>query len=77
MSEKKDKKQENKHVNNIVAFPPASVHCVACSKKKVKAQFCEEHFLWFKEGLIDKKGHKPKDFQQKHALYLKKQAKVA
>jgi hypothetical protein len=42
----------------------------ACSKKADRAGFCNEHFSWFKEGLINKKGEKPKDFDKKYQAFI-------
>jgi hypothetical protein len=46
--------------------------CVACPKKVSKANFCEEHFVWFKEGLINRKGEKPSDFDKKFQAFARK-----
>ena len=40
-----------------------------CGKRSTRAQFCDEHFAWFKEGLISKSGEKPKDFDKKFQAY--------
>lgn len=50
--------------------------CLAewCSAKPQKANFCMEHFDWFKEGLITKEGKKPSDFDKKHFHYQKRLA---
>jgi hypothetical protein len=50
--------------NNVIALPGM---CIAqeCKQKSQKANFCMEHFDWFKEGLITKEGHKPTDFAKK------------
>ncbi|PIU01334.1 MAG: hypothetical protein COT74_02200 [Bdellovibrionales bacterium CG10_big_fil_rev_8_21_14_0_10_45_34] len=53
--------------------------CVAdgCKSKQKRAQFCSEHFVWFKEGLISKHGQKPKDFERKYTQFLAKQKQAA
>jgi hypothetical protein len=57
----------------------ASMRCKAdgCNKKSSKADFCEEHFEWFKMGLITKEGHRAADFEKKFQQYLKHQKKAA
>jgi hypothetical protein len=57
---------------NVVALPGM---CMAedCKKKSEKANFCMEHFDWFKEGLITKEGRKPSDFEKKHFNYTQRQ----
>jgi hypothetical protein len=41
--------------------------CIAegCKKSTELAEFCGQHFLWFKLGLITKHGAKAKDFEKK------------
>ena len=48
--------------------------CVAegCKKSVERMHFCQEHFEWYKEGLIDKRGSRPSDFDKKHQLWLRK-----
>lgn len=41
-----------------------------CKKPMTRAEYCEEHFQWFKEGLITKEGKKPRDFDKKYQAYL-------
>lgn len=43
-----------------------------CGKKQERDAFCNEHFHWFKAGLITKKGAKAKDFDKKYRQYLAK-----
>ncbi len=74
MQKKKKSKNEK---NNVIPFLPQTSSCLTCHKKVNRMYFCEEHFLWFKEGLIDKNGKKPKDFQKKYTLFLKKYKKSA
>lgn len=57
--------------NNVIELPSA---CPVCASKVKRAGFCEEHFLWFKEGLINRKGEKPKDFDKKYQNFMRKQA---
>ncbi len=62
--------------NNVVAMGPS--HCCVdkCGKKIDRMNFCSEHFLWFKEGLINKKGERPPDFDKKFQSYMSRK-KVA
>jgi hypothetical protein len=46
----------------------------ACGKSAKKLVFCEEHFAWFKEGLVNKKGERPSDFDKKFQHYKRKKA---
>ncbi len=46
----------------------------ACGKTAKKMHFCEEHFTWFKEGLVNKRGERPSDFDKKYQAYLRRKA---
>src|SRR5580698_8144658 len=60
--------------NNVTAMPGM---CLAegCKQRSQKANFCMEHFDWFKEGLITKEGRRPTDFDKKFFDYSRRQAK--
>lgn len=62
--------------SNVVGMP---VNCCAekCAKKADKMNFCPEHYAWFKEGLLNKKGQKPSDFDKKYQAFLMRQKKAA
>ncbi len=66
---------ENKN-NNVVGIP---TRCPVdnCSKKVERAEFCPTHFDWFKEGLVNRKGVKPKDFDKKFQSYLRRHKPAA
>ena len=54
--------------------------CAGCKKTSARFTFCEEHYEWFKFGLISKAGQKVSDFdrKQEHFMaYLAKQKQVA
>lgn len=51
-----------------------SCQAESCKKKVEKIGFCNEHFLWFKAGLIKKDGTYPKDFDKKYIQYMRKAA---
>lgn len=62
--------------SNVVALP--STCCVEkCGKKGDRLNFCSEHYVWFKEGLINKKGERPTDFDKKYQDYLMRSKKAA
>ena len=52
-----------------------SSSCPVCEKKAKKMNFCEEHFMWFKQGLVNRRGEKPSDFDKKYRAFLRKEAK--
>lgn len=41
-----------------------------CTGKTEKMNFCKDHFVWFKEGLVNKKGQRPTDFDKKYQAYM-------
>ncbi len=45
-----------------------------CKKPVERMHFCNEHFHWYKEGLINKKGMRPTDFDKKYQNYMRKKA---
>jgi hypothetical protein len=54
---------------NVTTLPTTC--CVEkCGKKGDRLNFCTEHFTWFKEGLVNKQGKKPVDFDKKYQAYL-------
>ena len=59
--------------SNVVSMTSAC--CVEkCAKKVDKMNFCPEHYAWFKEGLVNKKGQKPSDFDKKYQAFMHKKA---
>ncbi|NJL25564.1 MAG: hypothetical protein HC902_10590 [Calothrix sp. SM1_5_4] len=66
--------KENKGADtgsNVVAL---NTNCCVekCGKKVSKMNFCAEHYAWFKEGLVNKKGQLPPDFDKKYQAYMTK-----
>jgi hypothetical protein len=57
-----------------VATLPDRCPTEGCKSAVKRMHFCEEHFLWYKEGLINKKGQKPSDFDKKYQNYMRKKA---
>jgi len=70
-------KKENQVPGQVISL--ASVKCQAdgCKSKPTRAGFCEEHFDWFKAGLITKEGHRAMDFDKKYQHYLASKKKAA
>lgn len=62
--------------SNVVGMPS---NCCAekCTKKGDRLNFCPEHYAWFKEGLLSKKGQRPSDFDKKFQAYLLRSPKAA
>ncbi len=66
----------SKNNDNVVAMPTTC--CVEkCGKKGDRMSFCSEHYVWFKEGLVNRKGQKPTDFDKKYQDYLMRSKKAA
>ena len=59
------------------AVGSASCCVEKCAKKADKMNFCPEHFAWFKEGLVTKKGVRPMDFDKKYQAYMLRTKKSA
>lgn len=56
--------------SNVLSMTPSTTCCVEkCTQKGVKLNFCGEHYTWFKEGLVNKKGQRPSDFDKKFQAY--------
>ena len=62
---------------DTVVTLPGMCMADSCKQKSQKANFCMEHFDWFKEGLITKEGHRPTDFDKKHFDYQRRREKRA
>jgi hypothetical protein len=69
MSKDKAKPQAPPAGGNVV--PMSTTCCVEkCTTKADRLGFCKEHYVWFKEGLVNKKGQKPSDFDKKYQAYM-------
>lgn len=55
---------------NVVALATGTCAVEKCGKKAERMNFCAEHYAWFKEGLINKKGERPSDFDKKYQAYM-------
>lgn len=69
-------KKPTQNSDNVAQLP---TRCVAegCSHKSARMNFCNEHFTWFKEGLVTKEGQRPSDFDKKHQAYMARQKSAA
>ncbi len=76
MSEKLKHKQQPPGQNNNVVAMPSKCGCEGCGKKSDLMNFCQEHYSWFKFGLLTKEGKRPSDFDKKYSAFTKHQ-KVA
>ncbi len=63
--------------NNVVSIVVDRCKTEGCKGKATRAGFCEEHFVWFKEGLVTADGHFAKDFEKKYQNFMKSRKKVA
>ena len=65
----KDKTNTAPAGNNVVALNTSC--CVEkCTSKTDRMAFCKEHYLLFKEGLVNKQGQKPTDFDKKYQAWM-------
>ena len=53
----------------VLSMDDYRCHSEGCKAKSTKAGFCDEHFAWFKAGLITKEGAKGQDFEKKFYQY--------
>ncbi len=62
--------------NKQAAGAPTTDKCPVgdCKKGVQRMHFCTEHFFWFKEGLINKRGDRPTDFDRKYQEFMRKKA---
>ncbi len=66
--------KEKKNQKSNVLQMSSGCRAQWCSAKPTRADFCSEHYHWFKAGLVTKDGEKPKDFDKKYQAFLRKQA---
>lgn len=65
----KHQQQENQGGGNVVSLSRCTAQ--GCGKKTDLLTFCNEHYDWFKFGLINKQGERPTDFDKKFMAYQK------
>ncbi len=63
--------------DNVVQIGSATCCVDKCGKKSDRMNFCTEHYMWFKEGLVSKKGVRPTDFDKKYQAFMMKAKKAA
>ncbi len=81
MSEKSNNKAGadlNKQMaSNVTALRPEKCISEDCKRSPDRAGFCEEHYVWFKEGLITASGKRAKDFDKQYHAWMRRTAKSA
>ncbi|MBL7670565.1 MAG: hypothetical protein JNM39_08765 [Bdellovibrionaceae bacterium] len=66
-SNKSEPKKLDKQIpNNVISISSGLCKADGCRSKALRAEFCDTHFTWFKDGLINKNGQKVPDFDKKH-----------
>ena len=55
--------------SNVI--PLSKCKSEGCNKKSDRLDFCNEHYSWFKFGLITKEGKRPVDFDKKYTAFKK------
>jgi hypothetical protein len=69
-------KKQNQHQGGE-AEAPKICKAEGCKAKPSKFGFCKEHYELYMAGVIKGDGSKPVDYEQKLALYLKRNQKQA
>ena len=64
-----NKKLDKQIPNNVISLSSSLCKAEGCKSKSTRAEFCEEHFAWFKAGLINKSGERVPDFDKKYYAY--------
>jgi hypothetical protein len=63
--------------NKVVSIVVDRCKAEGCKAKSTRAGFCEEHYHWFKEGLITSEGQPAKDFDKKYQIFLRTKKRAA
>lgn len=66
-----DKKAQPQPAAQVISLHPDRCKAEACKAKPSRANFCNEHFTWFKQGLITLDGQYAKDFDKKYQQFMK------
>lgn len=79
MSTKLKHQQQPQGAGGNVVSMPSKCSADGCAKKSERSvgettSFCQEHYDWFKFGLLTKEGKKPVDFDKKYQAYRRKSA---
>ncbi len=67
-------KMDKQIPNNVVSLSDHKCKFTECKAKSARAGFCNEHFEWFKAGLITKEGERAADFEKKYHNYARKKS---
>ncbi|MCB0394702.1 MAG: hypothetical protein KDD25_09085 [Bdellovibrionales bacterium] len=73
----KNEQKQNKKGSEGGQVIPLKCAVGDCKTRPSKAQFCSDHYVWFKEGLITKEGQRAKDFDKKYQHFLRRHPKAA
>lgn len=67
-----EKKQDKPQLtpNNVISLADNRCAAEGCKAKSKRASFCDEHFEWFKAGLITKEGKQVVDFDKKYQHFI-------
>ena len=80
MAENKSKNApapEKQASNNVVPLGAHKCKSEGCNKKPDRAEFCGEHYAWFKEGLITMEGYRARDFDKKYHAFMRRTSKAS
>jgi hypothetical protein len=81
MSDKKPTKNapapEKQMPSNVAAFKSEKCIAEGCKSDPARANFCTEHYTWFKEGLVTMDGYRARYFEKKYHDWLRRTSKVA
>lgn len=75
--EQSQKSSQPQPSSNLVSIVVDRCKAEGCKSKATRAGFCEEHFVWFKEGLVTSDGHYAKDFEKKYQLFMRSKKKAS
>ncbi len=68
-----NRKKEKNNGNGGAKVIPMICQSTGCKERPKRANFCNEHFIWYKEGLITTEGVRAKDFDKKYQHFLRRQ----
>ena len=68
---------EKQMPSNVVALQATKCVGEGCKAKPARAGFCDEHYTWFKEGLMTIDGYRAKDFDKKYHAWQLRKSKAA
>lgn len=68
--------EQSQGKSNVIDLASRKCCEETCKKMSSRAGFCDEHFTWYKEGLITNDGKHPRDFDKKYQLFLVKTRKA-